>query len=97
MTDDELIDAYHEAMVGYEAAKAGTGDRLETFARILVAEKVLAARLGRIDLDWTGPDALFTIGRTTTRPSEKCRRCGPANLSGPMSRVGTRKSSARPR
>jgi len=51
MTDDELIDAYHGAMGGYEAAKAGTGDRLETFARILVAEKVLAARLGRIDLD----------------------------------------------
>jgi hypothetical protein len=51
MTDDELIGAYHEAMGDYEAAKAGTGNRLETFARFLVAERVLAARQGRIDLD----------------------------------------------
>jgi hypothetical protein len=45
------IDAYHEAMGDYEAAQAGAGNRVETFARFLVAEKVLAARLGRIDLD----------------------------------------------
>ena len=51
MTDDELIDAYHEAMVGYEAAKAGTGNRVKTFTEFLVAERVLAARQGRIDLD----------------------------------------------
>jgi hypothetical protein len=51
MTDDELIGAYHEAMGAYEAAKAGTGNRVETFTEFLVAERVLAARLGRIDLD----------------------------------------------
>jgi hypothetical protein len=51
MTDDELIDAYHEAMGDYEAAKAGTGNRIETFTEFLVAERVLAARQGRIDLD----------------------------------------------
>ena len=51
MTDDELIDAYHGAMGDYEAAKAGTGNRVETFTEFLVAERVLAARLGRIDLD----------------------------------------------
>ena len=51
MTDDELIDAYHGAMGDYEAARAGTGNRVETFARFLVAERVLAARQGRIDLD----------------------------------------------
>jgi hypothetical protein len=39
MTDDKLIDAYHEAMGDYEAAKASAGNR------------VLAARLGPIDLD----------------------------------------------
>ncbi len=49
MTDDKLIDAYHEAMGDYEAAKAGAGNRVEAFTRFLVAERVLAARLGRID------------------------------------------------
>jgi hypothetical protein len=51
MTDDKLIDAYHEAMDDYEAAKAGTSNRVETFTAFLVAERVLAARLRRIDLD----------------------------------------------
>jgi hypothetical protein len=51
MTDDELIGAYHKAMGGYEAAKAGTGNRVETFTEFLVAERVLTARLGWIDLD----------------------------------------------
>jgi hypothetical protein len=30
---------------------AGTGDRVETFIGLLVAERVLAARLGWVDLD----------------------------------------------
>ena len=51
MTDDKLIDAYQEAMGDYEAAKAGAGNRVEAFTRFLVAERVLSARLGRIDLD----------------------------------------------
>jgi hypothetical protein len=55
MTDDELIDAYHEAMGDYEAAKAGAGNRVETFTEFLVAERVLAARQGRIDLDLERP------------------------------------------
>jgi hypothetical protein len=49
MTDDKLIDAYHEAMGDYEAAKAGAGNRVEAFTRFLVAERVLSVRLGRID------------------------------------------------
>jgi hypothetical protein len=49
MTNDNLIDAYREARGAYEAAKVGTGHRVETFTRYLVAEKVLTTRLGRID------------------------------------------------
>jgi hypothetical protein len=49
MTDDKLVDAFHEAMGDYEAAKAGVGNRVEMFTRFLVAERVLAARLGRVD------------------------------------------------
>jgi hypothetical protein len=49
MTHDKLFDAYHVAMGAYEAAKAGTGCRIETFATFLVAEKVLTARLGWVD------------------------------------------------
>jgi hypothetical protein len=49
MTHDKLFDAYHVAMGAYEAAKAGTGCRIETFATFLVAEKVLAARSGWVD------------------------------------------------
>jgi hypothetical protein len=46
MTDDKLIGAYHEAMGDYETAKAGVGNRVETFTRFLVAERVLAAPSG---------------------------------------------------
>ena len=49
MTDDKLVDAYHAAMGDYEAAKAGTSNRVETFTRFLVAERMLAARLGWVD------------------------------------------------
>jgi hypothetical protein len=49
MTHDKLFDAYHVAMGAYEAAKAGTGCRIETFATFLVPEKVLTARLGWVD------------------------------------------------
>jgi hypothetical protein len=50
MTNNKnLIDAYHEALGDYEAAKAGAGNRVEMFTRFLVAERVLAARLGRVD------------------------------------------------
>jgi hypothetical protein len=44
-TNIELIDAYHNATSGYEAAKTGTGDRLEAFTRLLVAERALTTRL----------------------------------------------------
>jgi hypothetical protein len=44
-TDVELIDAYHNATSDYEAARAGAGDRLAAFTRLLVAERVLNARL----------------------------------------------------
>ncbi len=39
MTDDTLVQAYHEAMSDYEAAKAGAGNRVEAFTRFLVAER----------------------------------------------------------
>jgi hypothetical protein len=55
MTNEKLIGAYHEAMSDYEAAKAGTGNRVEAFTRFLVAERVLAARLGRVDPDLEQP------------------------------------------
>jgi hypothetical protein len=51
MTNEKLINAYHEAMSNYEAAKAGAGNRVEAFTRFLVAERVLSARLGRIGQD----------------------------------------------
>jgi hypothetical protein len=51
VTDDKLINAYHAAMDDYEAAKAGTGNRVETFTKFLVAESALSARLGWVDLN----------------------------------------------
>jgi hypothetical protein len=51
MTNDKLVHAYHEAMSDYEAAKAGAGNRVEAFTRFLVAERIISARLGRIDLN----------------------------------------------
>jgi hypothetical protein len=52
-TDRELIDGYHAATYDYEAAKAGTGRRLDAFTRLLVAERLLAARLpGRHLVCW---------------------------------------------
>jgi hypothetical protein len=44
MTDDELIDAYHGAMSAYDAPEVGR--RVEVFIDMLVAERVLIARLG---------------------------------------------------
>jgi hypothetical protein len=38
-------------MSDYEAAKAGTGNRVETFTRFLVAERALSARFGWVDLN----------------------------------------------
>jgi DNA-binding response OmpR family regulator len=48
-TDDKLISTYLEARDAYEAAKAGTNRRIETFTMLLVAETVLRARLGWVD------------------------------------------------
>ena len=55
MTNDKLVHAYHEAMSDYEAAKAGAGNRVEAFTRLLVAERIISARLGRIDPDLAQP------------------------------------------
>jgi hypothetical protein len=46
LTDNELIDAYHNAMRAYQAARAGTICRVDAFTDLLVAETVLTARLG---------------------------------------------------
>jgi hypothetical protein len=45
-SDLELIDAYRKAAHAYDAAKAGTGDRVRAFTSFLVAERVLINRLG---------------------------------------------------
>lgn len=45
-TDLELTQAYHSATSSYEAAKAGTGDRLNAFTRLMDAERVLTTRVG---------------------------------------------------
>ena len=42
MNLNELTNAYQEAMGDYDAAQAGIGNRVETFTRFLMAEKVLA-------------------------------------------------------
>jgi hypothetical protein len=47
MALNKLINVYQEAMGDYEAAKAGVGNRVETFTRFLVAEKALATGLAR--------------------------------------------------
>jgi hypothetical protein len=49
MTGDGLIAAYRAATHDYEAAKAGIGNRAEAFIQFLVAERALAASLGRVD------------------------------------------------
>jgi hypothetical protein len=49
MTDNKLSDAYQEAVRAHEAAKAGIGNRVETFTRFLVAEKVFATRMALAD------------------------------------------------
>jgi hypothetical protein len=41
MIDPALIEAYHAAAAAYEAAKAGTGCRVQAFTRFLVAERIL--------------------------------------------------------
>jgi hypothetical protein len=45
-SDVELIDAYRKAALDYDAAKAGTGNRVKAFTNFLVAERVLINRLG---------------------------------------------------
>ena len=45
-SDVELIDAYRKAAHDYDAAKAGTGNRVEALTNFLVAERVLISRLG---------------------------------------------------
>ena len=42
----ELIDAYRKAAHDYDAAKAGTGNRVEALTSFLVAERLLISRLG---------------------------------------------------
>ncbi|HME24147.1 MAG TPA: hypothetical protein VKI44_22915 [Acetobacteraceae bacterium] len=46
MTDQELLDAYRQALRNYEAAKADNGNRVETFVRFMSAEIALMRRLG---------------------------------------------------
>jgi hypothetical protein len=49
MVNSRLIDAYHEGIDDYEAAKAGVGCRVGTFTRFLLAERILRVCRGRAD------------------------------------------------
>ena len=69
MTDDKLINAYHTAMGNYEAAKAGTGNRVETFTKFLVAERALSARLG-----WVVYGDEIGMGDDLSLPERDCAR-----------------------
>jgi hypothetical protein len=53
-TGDDPVRAYQDAMRAYEAAKAGSGSRVDAFVRLLVAERASIARSGRMDRN---PDA----------------------------------------
>jgi hypothetical protein len=44
MTDDELIEAYHEALCGYQVAKIGR--RTDAFVQFTSAEAALISRFG---------------------------------------------------
>ncbi len=44
LDDDELIDAFHEAICGHEEADAGHKD--EAYQRRLIAEQVMICRFG---------------------------------------------------
>jgi hypothetical protein len=46
MTDEELLDAYRQALRNYEAAKADNGNRVEAFVQFMSAEIALSRRLG---------------------------------------------------
>lgn len=45
-TDSELTQAYQDATSDYEAAKAGAGDRLDAFTKLMDAERVFTTRVG---------------------------------------------------
>ena len=63
MTDNKLSDAYQEAVRAYEAAKAGIGNRVETFTRFLVAVYFQSGTWGVLADQSSGaaPDALFSL------------------------------------
>jgi hypothetical protein len=44
MSDDEVRNAYEQAVQEYEAAKAGRGDRVKAFIQFLTTERILACR-----------------------------------------------------
>ena len=46
MTDTELLDAYQQALLEYEAVKLRNGDRPLAFVKLLAAERALASHLG---------------------------------------------------
>jgi hypothetical protein len=44
MGDDEVRNAYEQAVQEYDAAKAGRGDRVKAFIQFLTTERMLACR-----------------------------------------------------
>jgi hypothetical protein len=51
MMNDKLLPIYHAALGAYEAAKAGSGCRVETFTKLVMAERILTAHSGWADED----------------------------------------------
>jgi hypothetical protein len=49
VTDNELIDAYHAALGGYEMAKSTDGNRVEAFVQLASAQMALINRFGTRD------------------------------------------------
>jgi hypothetical protein len=49
MTDDELIDAYHAALLLYQGAKAADSNRTEAFVQLASAQMALIGRFGTGD------------------------------------------------
>lgn len=45
MTNEELLDAYRQALRNYETAKADNGNRVEAFVQFMSAETALIRRL----------------------------------------------------
>jgi hypothetical protein len=75
MNLNKLTNAYQEAMGDYDAAQAGIGNRVETFTRFLMAEKVLATRWRGLIKDWSGSGRAIQRDWTTPPVAKQSAIC----------------------